>query len=295
MNEYCEGIDLHSMFQYDFMVRALIAGLAAGILCPAVGVFLVLRRYSFMADTLAHISLAGVALGFWLGIAPALSPLMTIGVAVCGALLADRLRLKQRVSADALLALVMSGGLALAVIFFGLAGGAPVDVTSYLFGSLLTVSNSDVRLILAVAACVLLLLLLLAKEFYYLCSDEESARVAGFPVDLLNLLFIIMVAVTVAVCLRMVGTLLVGALMVIPVLAALLVGRSFRQVVAISVIIGVASALCGLVASYQLGIAVGGCIVVTAIFFFGILYGAKFLIQIFYQSSGTGSSSGETG
>ncbi|MGB9792892.1 MAG: metal ABC transporter permease [Thermacetogeniaceae bacterium] len=269
------------MFHYDFMVRALLAGVATGVLCPAVGVFLVLRRYSFMADTLAHISLAGVALGFWLGIAPALSPMMTIGVAVCGALVVERLRSRQRVSADALLALLMSGGLAIAVIFFGLAGGAPVDVTSYLFGSLMTVSGRDLQLLLSVAGCVLLLLGILAKEFYYLCSDEESARVAGLPVDTLNLLFIAMVAVTVAVCLRMVGTLLVGALMVIPVLSALLVGRSFRQVVLTSVLIGIASAISGLVASYQLGIAAGGCIVVTAIFFFGVLYATKRLFDIF--------------
>lgn len=280
-----------SMFQYDFMVRALIAGLATGIVCPAVGVFLVLRRYSFMADTLAHISLAGVALGLWLGVASALSPFLTLAVAVCGALLVDRLRIRQRVSADALLALMMSGGLALAVVFFGLARGAPVDVTSYLFGSLLTVGSRDVWLILVVAVCVLFLLVLLAKEFYYVCSDEESARVAGLPVDRLNLLFIFMVAVTVAVCLRIVGTLLVGALMVIPVLAALLVGRSFRQVVLISVITGVTATLCGLAASYQLGIAAGGCIVITALLFFGALYGAKTLLNL-YKRSQTGDSSG---
>ncbi len=279
-----------SMFQYDFMVRALIAGVATGIVCPAVGVFLVLRRYSFMADTLAHISLAGVALGLWLGVASALSPFLTLAVAVCGALLVDRLRMRQRVSADALLALMMSGGLALAVVFFGLARGAPVDVTSYLFGSLLTVGSRDVWLILVVAVCVLFLLVLLAKEFYYVCSDEESARVAGLPVDRLNLLFIFMVAVTVAVCLRIVGTLLVGALMVIPVLAALLVGRSFRQVVLISVITGVTATLCGLMASYQLGIAAGGCIVITALLFFVALYGAKTLLNLGRRSQTAGSS-----
>lgn len=277
-----------AMFHYDFMVRALLASVTVGVLCPVVGVFLVLRRYSFMADTLAHISLAGVALGFWLGIAPALSPVLAIAVAVCGALVVDRLRIKQRVSADALLALVMSGGLAAAVIFFGLAGGAPVDVTSYLFGSLMTVSRGDLQLLLSVAGCVLLLLGILAKEFYYLCSDEESARVAGLPVDSLNLLFIAMLAMTVAVCLRMVGTLLVGALMVIPVLSALLVGRSFKQVVLISVLIGVLSALSGLVASYQMGIAAGGCIVLAAIFFFGLLYGAKRFSHVFCRIRGVG-------
>ncbi len=286
---------MFAMLQYDFMVRALLASVAVGVLCPAVGVFLVLRRYSFMADTLAHISLAGVALGFWLGISPALSPAMAISVAVCGALVVDRLRSRQRVSADALLALVMSGGLAAAVIFFGLAGGAPVDVNSYLFGSLMTVSRGDLQLLLSVAGCVLLLLGILAKEFYYLCSDEESARVAGLPVDSLNLLFISMVAATVAVCLRIVGTLLVGALMVIPVLSALLVGRSFRQVVLVSLIIGILSALSGLVVSYQLGLAAGGCIVVAAISFFGLLYGGRSLFQLLYRFRGARGSRQEAG
>jgi zinc transport system permease protein len=268
------------MFTYDFMLRALVAGLATGLVCPAVGVFLVLRRYSFMADTLSHISLAGVAIGLWLGVAAAISPFLTITVAVVGALLVDRLRARQRLAPDSLLALMMSGGLAVAVIFFGLAKGASVDITSYLFGSILTVGAHDVWLILAVAAVVLALLTFFYKEFYYICADEESARVAGLPVGGLNLLFIIMVAVTVAVSLRVVGTLLVGALMVIPVLAALLVGRSFRQVIGISVLIGVASTLVGLIGSYQWGIATGGCIVITTLLIFIVLYICKGLLSL---------------
>jgi zinc transport system permease protein len=268
------------MFTYDFMLRALVAGLATGLVCPAVGVFLVLRRYSFMADTLSHISLAGVAIGLWLGVAAAISPFLTITVAVVGALLVDRLRARQRLAPDSLLALMMSGGLAVAVIFFGLAKGASVDITSYLFGSILTVGAHDVWLILAVAAVVLALLTFFYKEFYYICADEESARVAGLPVEGLNLLFIIMVAVTVAVSLRVVGTLLVGALMVIPVLAALLVGRSFRQVIGISVLIGVASTLVGLIGSYQWGIATGGCIVITTLLIFIVLYICKGLLSL---------------
>lgn len=268
------------MFTYDFMLRALVAGLATGLVCPAVGVFLVLRRYSFMADTLSHISLAGVAIGLWLGVAAAISPFLTITVAVVGALLVDRLRARQRLAPDSLLALMMSGGLAVAVIFFGLAKGASVDITSYLFGSILTVGEHDVWLILAVAAVVLALLTFFYKEFYYICADEESARVAGLPVEGLNLLFIIMVAVTVAVSLRVVGTLLVGALMVIPVLAALQVGRSFRQVIGISVLIGVASTLVGLIGSYQWGIATGGCIVITTLLIFIVLYICKGLLSL---------------
>lgn len=267
-----------AMLHYDFMVRALVAGLAIGVICPALGVFLVIRRYAFMADTIAHISLAGVAVGLWLGMASSITPLLTIAVALLGALTVDHLRLRTSLSADALLALMMSGGLAVAVIFFGLAKGGALDITSYLFGSLMTVSGGDLRLILVVAGIVLLFLALLYKELYFICSDEESARVSGLPVGRLNRIFIFLVALTVAVSLRVVGTLLVGALMVIPVLASLIMGRSFKQVFYISLGLGVFATLLGLTASYQYGLAAGGCVVLTALFFFALFYAVKQLL-----------------
>jgi zinc transport system permease protein len=270
-----------AMLQYDFMVRALIAGLVIGMICPALGMFLVIRRYSFMADTIAHISLAGVAIGLWMGVASSVTPLLILVVAVLGALAVDHLRSSTSLSADALLALMMSGGLALAIIFFGLAKGGALDITSYLFGSLMTVSSGDLRLILVVAGIVLLFLVLLYKELYFICSDEESARVSGLPVDWLNRLFIFLVALTVAVSLRVVGTLLVGALMVIPVLASLIIGRSFKQVLYLSLGLGVISTLLGLTASYQFGLAAGGCVVLTALFFFALFYALKQLLTYF--------------
>ncbi|MDR9755942.1 MAG: metal ABC transporter permease [Thermoanaerobacterales bacterium] len=272
---------LMGMLHYDFMIRALIAGLITGLICPALGVFLVLRRYSFMADTLAHISLAGVAFGLLIGVAADFSPLLTLVVAIIGALMVDHLRVRSRLSADALLALVMSGGLALAVVFFGLSRGGALDITSYLFGSLMTVSAADLWLILIVGAAVLLFLIFMSKELYFICSDEEAARVSGLPVDLLNRIFILLVAMTVAVSLRVVGTLLVGALMVIPVLTSLIVGRSFRQVVYLSLVLGVSSSLLGLTASYQFGLAAGGCVVLVALAFFIVSYGIKQLFTLF--------------
>ncbi len=269
------------MLHYDFMVRALIAGLITGLICPALGVFLVLRRYSFMADTLAHISLAGVAFGLWIGVAAEFSPLLTLLVAIIGALVVDHLRVRSRLSADALLALVMSGGLALAVVFFGLSRRGALDITSYLFGSLMTVSAADLWLILIVGAAVLLFLIALAKELYFICSDEEAARVSGLPVDLLNRIFIFLVAMTVAVSLRVVGTLLVGALMVIPVLTSLIVGRGFRQVFFLSLVLGVFSSLLGLTASYQFGLAAGGCVVLVALAFFIVSYLIKQFLILF--------------
>ena len=210
-----------------------------------------------------------------IGVAAEFSPLLTLVVAVIGALIVDHLRTHSRLSADALLALLMSGGLALAVVFFGLARGGALDITSYLFGSLMTVSTRDLWLILIVGAAVLLFLIVLAKELYFICSDEEAARVSGLPVDLLNRIFILLVAMTVAVSLRVVGTLLVGALMVIPVLTSLIVGRSFRQVIYLSLVLGALSSLLGLTASYQFGLAAGGCVVLVALAFFIVSYVIK--------------------
>lgn len=274
-----------SMLQYDFMLRALAAGAATGLICPALGVFLVLRRYSFLADTVAHISLAGVAFGLWIGLDSSFVPLVIIAVAVLGVLLAEHLRVRRGFSADALLAFIMSAGLALAVIFFGLAGSGALDITSYLFGSLITVSAADLWLILAVAGVVGSFLALFFKELFFICSDEESARVSGLPVDRINRLFIFLVALTVGVSLRVVGTLLVGALMVVPVLAAILLGRSFRQVFLLSLALGLVSTLLGLTASYRFGLAAGGCVVMVACGLFLAFYVSRALVGVYRRRS----------
>lgn len=256
------------MFSYDFMVRALAAGLMVGVMCPAVGVFLVLRRYAFMADTLAHVSLAGVALGMILGFFP---PLTTLAVTVLAALVIERLRAAGRLYGEAILAMVMASGLALAVVLISLMRGFNVDIMGYLFGSILTVGPGDLLPILVVGAVVLGLLAYFYKELFFISFDEECARVAGLPVDRLNLLFICLVALTVSVGLRVVGSLLVSALMVIPVLTAQLLSGSFRRLFWLSLVLGVTVCFWGLTLSYRLGTAAGGSIVLLAAAVFGLV------------------------
>ncbi|WP_238455535.1 metal ABC transporter permease [Desulfolucanica intricata] len=270
------------MFQYDFMIRALIAGAVVGIICPAVGVFLVLRRYSFMADTLAHVSLAGVAVGFYLGIYPMVTTVLT---AVLAALGVERLRSGRRLPGEAVLALVMSGGLALAVVLVSMARGFNIDLFGYLFGSILTVGPQDLWIIGILGLLVLLVIALLFKEFSLMAFDEDYARVAGLPYDRLNLIFILLIALTVAVALRVVGTLLVGALMVIPVLTALLVAGSFRRVFAVAIILGLGAVLIGLPVSYFLGIPSGGAVVLTALAGFALVYALKQLKEALFKKT----------
>lgn len=255
------------------MQRAIIAGLAVGCLCPAVGVFLVLRRFSFLAETLAHVSLAGLAAGLLLGIFPFLATFLT---AVGAAFAVEIMRTRKSLYADALLALAMSGGLAAAVVLFSRGKGFGVDVSGYLFGSILTLTFADVWLIVGVAALVLAAVGFLYKELYLLSFDEEYARVAGLPAGKINLAFILMVAGTVAVAVRLVGALLVGALMVIPVLTALLVAKSFAQTFKYAVAAGMAVTLAGIVFSYYLGTPSGGTIVIFSVFLFaGALVAGK--------------------
>lgn len=253
------------IFQYGFMVRALAAGLMIGTIAPTIGVFLVLRRLSLIADTLAHVALAGVALALLTGIHPAAGAL---GVALIGAVGVERLRVSGRLYGEAALAIFLSGGLALAVVLIGLAGGFTVDVFSYLFGSITVVQPRDLWIILALGMVVLGTVALLYKELFAITFDEEAAKVQGVPVDHLNLLITVLVATTVVVAMRVVGVLLTSALIVIPAATSLRLARDFRSALLIAVVAALVSVVAGIVFAFYLNIAAGGAIVACAIVLF---------------------------
>jgi len=253
------------IFQYGFMLRALAAGLMIGTIAPTIGVFLVLRRLSLIADTLAHVALAGVALALLTGIHPAVGAL---GVALIGAVGVERLRVSGRLYGEAALAIFLSGGLALAVVLIGLGGGFTVDVFSYLFGSITVVQPRDLWVILLLGMVVLGTVVLLYKELFAITFDEEAARVQGVPVDSLNLLVTVLVATTVVVAMRVVGVLLTSALIVIPAATALRLARNFRSALLIAVLAALAAVVVGIVLSFYLNIAAGGAIVASAIILF---------------------------
>lgn len=253
------------ILQYGFMQRALLAGLMIGVIAPAIGVFLVLRRLSLIADTLSHVALAGVALGLLAGWHPALGALL---VAVVGALGIERLRGSGRLFGEAALAIFLSGGLALAVVLIGLSGGFSVNLFSYLFGAITAVQTRDLWIILALGLLVLGAVALFYKELFAITFDEEGARIQGVPVDALNLLVTLLVAVTVVVAMRVVGVLLTSALVVIPAITALRVARSFRSTLLIAVAFSLVSVLAGMAAAFYLDLAAGGAIVLTSILLF---------------------------
>lgn len=265
---------MFSIFHYDFLVRGLIAASAIAVIAPTIGIFLVVRRQSFLADTLAHVSLAGVAIGLLLGFDPIVA---AVALAILASLLIERLRSRGGLLSESALALVLSGSLALAVILLGVAHGFNANLFSYLFGSVTTVSPADVSTVLALGAVVLIAVVACYKEFFLLGLDEELAASGGLRRGWFNGLLAVLAGVTIALSLRIVGALLVGALMVVPVLAASRFGLGFRRTHVLGVVLSIFSVVIGFFLSYALDLAAGGTIVGTAIavFLLALLLGRR--------------------
>ncbi|ARP70128.1 metal ABC transporter permease [Streptomyces pluripotens] len=248
---------------YAFMQRALLAAVLVGITAPAVGIYLVQRRQALMGDGIGHVAMTGVGLGFLLSTSPVW---MATAVSVLGAVLMELIRWYGRTRGDIALAMLFYGGMAGGVMLINLApGGSNANLTSYLFGSLSTVSQSDVTAICVLAAFVLLVTLGLRRQLFAVSQDEEFARVTGLPVRALNLLTAVTAAVTVTVAMRVVGLLLVSALMVVPVAAAQQLTRSFTATFVTAVAIGVTVAISGTITSFYQDVPPGATIVLLTI------------------------------
>lgn len=259
---------MFDIFQYQFMIRAFEAGVIVAIIAPVIGVFLVLKRYSLIADTLSHVSLAGVAIGLLLKINPLITAIAT---AVASSIVIDKLRTSKKVFGESALAIFLSGSLAVAIILIGLAHGFTVDLFSYLFGSILTVKPSDVLIIGTIGIAVLLIIIAFYKELLYITFDEEAAQVSGIPTKGINMLFIILAALTIALSIPIVGVLLIAALLVIPALTALQFKKSFNQTIFIAEAVSIFSVLAGIITSFYLNLSTGGTIVlITIAIFIGV-------------------------
>src|SRR3990170_7758849 len=251
--------------QFGFMQRAFAAGAVMAVVCPLIGVFLVPRRLSLIADTLSHVALAGVALGLLVGASPVLGALV---VTVAGALGMERLRSRGALQGDAALAVFLSGGFALAVVLISLARGFNPALFAILFGSILTVSPTDVWLIVSLGALVGAAIGLFYRQLFAITLNEDLARTSGVPVAALNLMLTVLTALTTVVAMRMVGVLLVSAMIVIPTLTGFSLGRSFRQALGIAIGMALLSVTAGLIAACYLRLAAGGAIVLTALLIF---------------------------
>jgi len=268
------------IFQYGFMLRGLSAGIIIGLIAPLIGIFLVLRRYSLIADTLAHVSFAGIAIGFLVGI----NPIITAIVATVGSSIAiEHLRHSKRVYGESALALFLSGSLALAVTLLSFYRGFNVNIANYLFGSIVTVTPNDLLIMVSVGAAVIAILLAFYKELVFISFDEVAAQVSGLPVRRINIILITLSGLTVALAIPIIGILLISALIVIPILTALQFHRSFKQTIMIAELVSVGSVVLGIIISFYLSLSSGGTTVLLALLmflialFFGKTLGRKAL------------------
>jgi len=255
---------MFEILAYSFMQKAFIGGLISAMLLSAFGVFMVLKRLSLITDGIAHIAFAGVAAGLYLKIDPLLTATAT---SLAGVLGIQALKQK-KVYADAAIAILFSLGLSVGIILISLSKGFNVDLFSFLFGSILSITNSDLLYITALAIASAAILYTFYKEFFYITLNEEAAKVSGLPVDSLNLLMLALTALVVVTSIKIIGILLVTSLAIIPASAALLLKKSFKKTIFYSMLFASASLLVGLFASYYLNIAPSGCIVITAILIF---------------------------
>lgn len=253
------------IFQYDFMIRAFIAGIAIGVIAPLIGTFLVVRRYSLMADTLAHVALLGVAFGFLLKIPPLFTAALTAVIAGFGM---EKLRNNKRLAGDSILAIFLSGSLAIAAVLISVSRGFNVNLVNFLFGSITTVSPSDLYFIGGLGLLSIFIVLGFYKELFLVSLDDEIAKANGIKTSALNLVLITLAALSVSLAIKIVGVLLIGALMVIPVIASMQLGRGFGKTILTAIFISLFSVISGLFISYYLGWASGGTIVLITLVIF---------------------------
>ena len=258
-----------TLLHYDFMRRALLAALLVGLTAPSVGTFLVARRQALMGDGVGHVALTGVALGFLLGTAPFVTAVLT---AAAGALIIEWVRARGRASGDVALALLFYGGIAGGVLLIGLSsGGSNATLLSYLFGSLTSVSSGDLVAMGVLTAVVLVLVIALSRLLFAVSYDEEFAAVRGVPVRLYGSLIAVMAAVTITVAMRVVGLLLVSALMVVPVATVQLATRGFRQTLVAAAVVGAVTSVAGVVLAFYADVAPGACIVLVTIGLYALM------------------------
>ena len=247
---------------YGFVQKAIIAGIAVALICSFMGTFLVLRRYALFGDGIAHVAFGGVAVGLFLGVFPLWTAFL---VSISGALGLQKLRQSTKISGDAAVAVVLVSGLAVGVILVSSSGGFSVDLFSFLFGSILLISNEDTIMILGISAGIIGTLVILQKQFFQLTFDEEQTKLAGLPVTLLNYAFVVLASITVVTSMRLVGILLISALIVLPNITAMMFGKGFKKTIGISMLISVASVISGILLSYYYNVAPSGTIVVIAV------------------------------
>lgn len=249
------------MFQYTFMQNALTAAIVISILCPSIGIFLVLRRYSMIGDTLSHSSLAGVAIGLVIGYNPMITAF--VFTTIC-AILIELLRDTFKKYAELILVIVLTLSVGIAITLIS-SGKTKENVNSYLFGSILTITRSDLVTVLIIGIVSVVTLICLYNKLVYISYDEEGAKIAGIKVSAINYIFALLVGATVSISMRILGILVVSSMIAIPVATAMQLNKSFKKTLMFSILFGFIDIISGLILSYYIDCAPGGMIAIVSV------------------------------
>lgn len=249
------------MFQYDFMIYALIGGILISLICPAIGTFLVLKRYSLMGDTLAHASFAGIALGVATGVDPVLSAIAFTSIS---GVVIEFLSIFLKKYGDLIMSIILTFSVGIAITLIS-TGKTKTNINSYLFGSILTITPNDLYIIGILSVITFIILFFLFNSLVYITFDEDGAKIAGIKVKILNYIFILLVSLTISISIKIVGILVISSLIAIPVATSLQLKKGFKQTFIYSIIFGVIDVNLGLVLSFYLDGAPGGFIALSSV------------------------------
>lgn len=279
---------LADIIQFDFLRHTFLTGLLIGIIAPLLGTFLVVRRLSLLADALSHVTLAGIAFGLFIEkqfFLPLNALYSGMGFSVVGAILIEKLRSVYTAYQEIGIPIILSSGVGLSVIFISLANGFNTDLFNYLFGSVSAVSRNDFFSILGISIFIIIVIIIFYKELLTLSFDEEHASVSGIHSKRIHFLFIVLTALVIAASIRIVGVLLVSALMTLPVASAMRIAASFKQLIFFSILFAEISVITGLISGYYFSIPPGGTIVMVAvaILLFSLLF--KRLSSLFQKGA----------
>jgi zinc transport system permease protein len=265
-------MNILNILQYGFIQRAIITGIFVALLCSVLGLFLVLRRLSLIGDGLSHISFGGVALGLFLGIFPIY---IAIPIAILGALAILAITEQMKVYGDAAIGIISSAGIAGGIILASISHGFNIDLLSYLFGNILAITNLEMYLSIGLSLLVIIIISFFYYDLFSITFNEEHARVTGINVKIINMMLVVLTAITVVLSIRVVGIMLISAFIVLPSVTALQLSRGFRITVIISAIISVIAVIIGIFTSFLLNIPTGAMIVVINLIFLLLAFGYR--------------------
>ena len=259
------------ILQYEFMQRALISGIAISISCSLIGLFLILKRFSLFGDAMSHVAFGGIALGLFLKSNPIWVSLI---VSIIGALAIIKLNSSKRIYSDSSIAVLLSLGLAIGLVLISLSGGFSIDITSYLFGSILLVNIEETWSTVVLSVIVIAFVILYYKKLIYLVFNEEQALVNGINTVVLNILFITLATIAIVMSIRLIGVLMVSSLLIIPNVSSLLLGYGFKKTILFSICFSLISVILGIILAFEWNITPSGMIVITSA---GIFFGVNVL------------------